>query len=230
MLIELLSQSNYQSFNINLAHLFGLESAIYLSVLVDINEKAYRKNKIDEDGFFNIDRKYVTSRTTLAKNTQEKLEVELKNLGVIELKDNLIKLNIDILTSLLLEENEHIKTDLSNFRKATSKKSKGEYILESVKKHIDKNLPIELQEAYANWLESVYSKINFINKQTLFNAQKEVDAASNHNLDTAIEIINIATASGWKDMRWAVKLYKEQHTNVGVVEHKDVNVDWSTSY
>ena len=44
MLVELLSQSNYQSFNIKLAQLLGLESAIYLSALIDINEKANGKN------------------------------------------------------------------------------------------------------------------------------------------------------------------------------------------
>ena len=76
----------------------------------------------------------------------------------------------------------------------------------------------------------MYSKFNFINKQTLFNAQAEVNAAANHNLDVAISIINIAAANGWKDMKWAVKVYKERNVNLGVKENKDINVDWSTSY
>ena len=38
MLVELLSQSNYQSFNIKLAHLLGLETSIYLSALIDIKK------------------------------------------------------------------------------------------------------------------------------------------------------------------------------------------------
>ena len=63
MLIELLSSSNYVNFNIKVAQILGLKSAIYLSQLMDINEKAIRKNKI-EDNFFTIDRKYIESRTT----------------------------------------------------------------------------------------------------------------------------------------------------------------------
>lgn len=230
MLVELLSQSNYQSFNIKLAHLLGLETSIYLNVLVDINEKAYRKNKVIDDGFFTVDRNYIQERTTLTKAKQVKIESELNRVGLVELSNDHIKICLDILTSLVLEENESIKKDLSNFRKAASSKSKGDYILENVKRNIDTSFPMELQKAYADWLDSVYSKLNFINKQTLFNAQKEVDEASNRNLDVALSIINIATANGWKDMRWAVKVYKERQPNSGVKETKNVEVDWSTSY
>lgn len=230
MLVELLSQSNYQSFNIKLAHLLGLESSIYLSALIDINEKAYRKDKITEDGFFTVDRDYIEQRTTISKSRQNKIETELNRVGILELSNDCIKINLDILTSLVLEENENIRKDLSSFRKAATAKSKGDYILNGVKSNIDQTLPMELQLAYSNWLDSVYAKFNFINKQTLFNAQLEVNAAANHDLDVAIDIINIAAANGWKDMRWAVKVYKERHPNSGVIENKDINVDWSTSY
>ena len=230
MLVELLSQSNYQSFNIKLAHLLGLEASIYISALIDINEKAYRKNKITEEGFFSIDRDYIEQRTTLNKVRQNKIETELNRVGILQLSNDCIKINLDILTSLVLEENENIRKDLSSFRKAATAKSKGDYILNGVKSNIDQTLPEELQLAYSNWLDSVYAKFNFINKQTLFNAQTEVNAAANHDLDVALNIINIAAANGWKDMRWAVKVYRERHPNLGVIENKDINVDWSTSY
>lgn len=230
MLVELLSQSNYQSFNIKLAQLLGLESSIYLSALIDINEKAYRKDKIIDDGFFVVDRDYVEQRTTLNKTRQSKIESELSRVGILQLSNEYIKINLEILTSLVLEENEDIRKDLSSFRKAATAKSKGDYILNNVKNNIDQTLPEELQQAYSNWLDSVYAKFNFINKQTLFNAQNEVNAAANHNLDIAIDIINIAAANGWKDMRWAVKVYKERKPNSGVIENKNIDVDWSTSY
>ena len=229
MLVELLSQSNYQSFNIKLAQLLGLESSIYLSALIDINEKAYRKDKII-DGFFVVDRDYVEQRTTLNKTKQSKIENELSRVGILQLSNEYIKINLEILTSLVLEENENIRKDLSSFRKAATAKSKGDYILNAVKSNIDQTLPIELQQAYSNWLDSVYSKFNFINKQTLFNAQTEVNNAANHNLNVAIDIVNIAAANGWKDMKWAVKVYKERHPNYNVIDMKAVDVDWSTSY
>ena len=39
MLIELLSSSNYVNFNIKIAQILGLKPAIYLSQIMDINEK-----------------------------------------------------------------------------------------------------------------------------------------------------------------------------------------------
>ena len=69
MLIELLSMSNYAHFNVKLAQILGLHQAIYLALIMDINEKAIRKSKIDKD-FFTIDRKYITSRTTLSEQEQ----------------------------------------------------------------------------------------------------------------------------------------------------------------
>ena len=65
MLIQLLSQSNYGSFNITVAHMLNLETAVYLSELMNINEKALRKNKLDDNQFI-LDRKYITERTTIS--------------------------------------------------------------------------------------------------------------------------------------------------------------------
>lgn len=231
MLVELLSQSNYQSFNIKLAHLLGLETSIYLSALIDINEKAIRKDKVIEGDFFSIDRDYITKRTTLSNNKQEKIETELNKTGLIELSNEYIKLCLDTLTSLVMSEDENLEKDLSNFKKAVNSKSKSDFILESVKRNIDSSLPYELIKAYSDWLDAVYAKFGFVSKQTLFSAQKEVDEAANHNLDKAIEIINIATARGWRDLKWAVKVYSEQHPcNNKVIENKNVQIDRSKSF
>ena len=76
MLIELLSSSNYVNFNIKVAQILGLKAAIYLSQIMDINEKAIRKNKVDNN-YFTIDRKYVESRTTLTRDEQVAIEHDL---------------------------------------------------------------------------------------------------------------------------------------------------------
>ena len=59
MLIELLSQSNYISVNIKLAKIFGVEGAIYISEILNIYDKAVRKNKEWREckniKYFNID-------------------------------------------------------------------------------------------------------------------------------------------------------------------------------
>ena len=82
MLIELLSSSNYVNFNIKLAQILGLKPAIYLSQIMDINEKAIRKNKVDND-YFTLDRKYIESRTTLTKDEQSSIEKDLLNANLL---------------------------------------------------------------------------------------------------------------------------------------------------
>ena len=77
MLINFLSTDNYNSFNIELAHLIGLQEAIYLNELININQKAVRKNKI-EDNYFLVDRKYIESRTTLNIDEQREIDQALQ--------------------------------------------------------------------------------------------------------------------------------------------------------
>ena len=59
MLLDLLSLDNYVSYNIKVAEILGLHAAIYLSELMNINDKAIRKSKT-KDNFFTVDRKYIT--------------------------------------------------------------------------------------------------------------------------------------------------------------------------
>ena len=54
MLIELLSMSNYAHFNVKLAEILGLHPAIYLALIMDINEKAIRKSKINKNFFTRV--------------------------------------------------------------------------------------------------------------------------------------------------------------------------------
>ena len=69
MILDLLSSDMYVSYNVQIANKIGLEEAIYISELININRKAIQKNKI-EDGYFNIDRKYITNRTTFKLEKQ----------------------------------------------------------------------------------------------------------------------------------------------------------------
>ena len=97
MLIELISQSNYQSYNVIIARTFGLETAVYLNALVEINEKAIRKNKLFED-HFNINRKYITDRTTLTISQQKSIEDTLESVDIIHKNGtDCIRVDIDTL-------------------------------------------------------------------------------------------------------------------------------------
>ena len=48
MLLDIISPKNYNNYNIKIANIFGLNTAVYLSTVLSIYYKAYEKNKIPD--------------------------------------------------------------------------------------------------------------------------------------------------------------------------------------
>ncbi len=219
MLIDLLSMDNYISFNVKVADVLGLNEAVYLSELMNINEKAIRKSTV-VDNFFTIDRAYLTKRTTLTKEQQLKIDKFFSEIGILTIdpeNHNAITLNISVLTKLLdAEEGEDTIKQLKDNRKAiqklksNNKMTKEQQSCEEMKTYILTD-NTELYEAYCDWIDSVFSKLHWMSAKSVKVGQKLVDEASGRDLDIALKIIEIATVNGYKDMTWAVKTYKENY-------------------
>lgn len=221
MLIELLSPSNHVSFNIKLAQILGLESAIHVSQLLDINEKAVRKQKITEDGFFVVDRKYVQSRTTLAREKQVSIEANLEKIGVLTRTNSVkngVKLDITALTSIMMTPDEDLVKDLGNVTKSREAKTqaKSQKIEQNLKDNIITSND-ELRAAYERWIESVLEKDGWMTTAAVMVAQSTVDSFTNRHLDTALRILEIASVNGYRDMTWAINQFnrdsKPQYSN-----------------
>ena len=215
MLIELLSTSNYVSFNVKLAEMLGLHPAIYISELMSINDKAIRKDKMTESSF-SLDREYIKKRTTLSVEEQLEIEGNLIKLGIIEKptdNENCIILNINMLTTLLMSTDEELLENVEKLARIKSKKSKttkAEAIRQSLKTNIV-TTNVELIEAYSDWIDAVYAKQGWMSKKAVTLGQSVVDDFSKRDLDVALTIISIAAMHGYVDMQWAVNKYVEQH-------------------
>lgn len=199
--------------------MLGLETSVYLSELMNINEKALRKNKIEEN-FFTIDRKYIESRTTLTPEKQEELEQTLIKIGILEKSDNgRILLNITVLTSILSSTDEKLLKTVTKVAKqpAVKKGTKAEAIRDNLKTNIVTTNE-ELVEAYSDWIDAVYAKDGWMSKKSVVCAQNVVDTFSNRNLDVALKVIEIATINGYRNMEWAVNSYKKDYNVSYVVQ------------
>ena len=213
MLIELLSTSNYVSYNIKLAELLGLHAAIYISELMNINDKAIRKNKLN-DNYFKLTREYITKRTTLDEKEQLEIEQNLLKLGILEKgeNDDDLSLNITTLTTLMMSTDEQL---LDNVKKLTKLKTKAPKATkaEKIKEELKTNVVTsneELREAYYDWIDAVYAKQGWLSKKAVVCAQSQVDEFSKRNLDVALKLIEIASINGYRDMEWAINKYNSQ--------------------
>lgn len=223
MLLDLLSRNNYVSYNIKVAEILGLHSAIYLSELMNINDKAIKKSKT-KDNYFTVNRKYITQRTTLSVEEQHKIDKQFFDIGLLKLDNSnkdTVTLDIAVLTSLLAGNEEIIK-DLKKIVKNISqpkKLTKVQEQCELMKTYIT-TTNVELYSAYCDWIDAVYAKLGWMSKKAVTVGQHLVDETSNHDLDVALKILDIATVNGYKDMTWAVKMYHDNYKpryNISVV-------------
>lgn len=207
MLIELLSSSNYVNFNVKLAHILGLKPSIYLSQIMDINEKAIRKNKVNEN-FFTIDRKYVEQRTTLTKDEQLSIEKTLLNIGILKKSSehrNTISLDVTTLTSIMMTPDEDLIKDISNLSLSKDTKAKAKAVaIENALKDNVLTTNVELRDAYYDWIEAVLTKDGYMTKAAVLNAQTEIDRFSCRNLDVALAILKDAANNGYRDITWSI--------------------------
>lgn len=229
MLIDLLGLDNYVSYNIKIAELIGLHCAIYLSELMNINEKAVRKSALSND-YFTVDRAYIQKRTTLDKSEQISLDKTLIELGILKVdeeRNNVLQLNLSVLISLLNDNNENIVSDLKEMKKALDKSSKKsgtkiQQSCEQMKSYIETDNP-ELYSAYCEWIDAVFAKLKWMSKKSVIVAQKTIDEFSNRDLDIALSVLELATANGYKDVTWAIKLYKENYEPIYRIKYSKNN-------
>lgn len=211
-LIPLLTMDNYISFNISLANTLGLKEAVYISELLNINDKAVRKSKTTND-FFTVDRKYIQSRTTITEAEQLKIDKSLFELGLLKQSEenaNTINLDINVLMSVVTADDAVI----ADLRKIVSKLNKPKKLTKQdqekeLVKAVIKTTNVELRAAYEEWVDSVYAKLGWMSRKAVTVAETLVDETADHDLDVALKILEIATVNGYKDITWAVKQYQE---------------------
>ena len=212
MLFDMLSTDMYVSFNCKLAHRIGLHASIYVTELLNINRKAFIKNKLTVDGFFKIDRNYVEQRTTLSKKEQKELDEILVNLNILEISSNskdILKLDIDALTGVMLDDRKTIEAKIKPIvkRKRVTKK---EEITIALKNKIETDNP-ELKQAYEEWIDAVMDHQGWMASASVVEGQKIIDRYTQKDLDLALEIIKIATINGWRDMTWAIDKFEREY-------------------
>ena len=203
MLIDILSQKNYFSYNVKLASILGLDKAVYISAL--LNQYPLSKN---------LDRKLITSLTSISENDQKLMDSKLKDLNIINVDNDVIELNIDTLSNLLMEDDKKVLSDISKgfkVKQTTGKMTNRQRMFESLKDKIICSND-ELLEAYKAWIDGVYANPKgFLSLKAITVFQKTVDEFAKGDLDLALKIIEIGTINGYRDATWCINLFNKEY-------------------
>lgn len=213
-MLNALDSSNYFQYNISAAHILGLTNAIYCSMIINIYQKAKNKKKI-YDEFFDVDRNYITSKTTLDLNTQYECDSSLKKIGIIDVDSNSIdriKLNYSKFLQIITNED-------CSFLKEVSKKARTKNpseVKETKKKRIVKALQEKINsgngtidEALHNWVRVVCEK-TFMSCETVEDFQKVLMQYAKSDLKKALRIVEIATSQAWTSCVYAISSFEKE--------------------
>ena len=204
MLSDLFKEHFY---SIKIARMFGLQAAVYLSSVL----KYDGINNIVRDNidFVVINRDDIKKITTLDIEQQKNIDNIFIGIGLFFItdKDNEINIDYSILVSLYNEANKDISKSI--VPKITKKRTKSDVIKDELKSYI-KTDNGELRDAYVSWIDSVFAKQGWMSKKSVELGQKLIDNYCNHNLDLAIELLNIASIGGYRDIQWAINSYEEE--------------------
>ena len=216
--------------NKRLVKLAGFEVAAYWAELQSVLKQVVKKQTMDEQGFFLLDRSYIERETTLTVNKQLKCEEELIELGAL-LRDaenpNRIAIGVNAMVAVITGEDT---TKLKKSRKSSAdeKAAKIEGIKATMKKALVETDP-EVRAAYERWVDGMVDAANCRFTKAVVQVFEKTITEYTTNKAIRLKIIEIATTNSYKDATWAInKLdsrFKNPGTFIGVPQKQNVGID-----
>lgn len=218
MLVNLIAPSI--SYNIKLATVVGVENAVYITALSDLYYKEVKNQNVEADGYFKINRDYITSITGINAKDQQVLDKKLESLEILKYNNPCDKLILNIQTIIdIISEDD--KVEINKIKKATrgrppsNTETKKQAVINALKQGLNVTNS-ELLEAYKGWIDGVYSNPKgFLSKRSIEIFQNQLNEYTKGDLDLALAILEIATVNGHRDVTWAINMYEERKPKRG---------------
>lgn len=191
--------------NKRLVKIAGFEVAAYWAELQSILKQVVKKHAADEQGFFILDRDYVERETTLTVTKQLKCDDKLVSLGVM-VKDaanpNRLAIGVNNMVEVITDE-DTTKLKKTNAVKKDEKAAKIAGIKATMKKAILETDP-EVRAAYERWIEGMVDAANCRFTKAVVQLFEKTVTEYTADKNTRLKIIEIATASSYRDATWAI--------------------------
>ena len=215
MLADLLSPANYIMVNRDAIRILGLNAATYCSELLTIYKKVVNKKKfVNDQGYFEVDREYISKQTSLSIEDQIICDTNLSKVDIVELDPdnvNVIKFNIETFGSVLACEDIQILNNVSDkvVTKANkqTKEAKKNYMIQKLKEGIQCNNP-KILFALRDWVDSIYEAGKGLSKIQITKFKNALDIYCKGDVNKALQIIDIAISSSYVNCQWAISAYE----------------------
>jgi hypothetical protein len=191
--------------NKRLVKIAGFEVAAYWAELQSILKQVVKKQTADEHGFFNLDRDFVERETTLTLNKQLKCDDKLISLGVMlkdETNPNRIAIAVNGMVAVITDE-DTTKLKKTPAVKKDEKAAKIAGMKITMKKAILEPDP-EVRAAYERWVEGMIDAQNCRFTKAVVQLFEKTVTEYTADKNTRLKIIEIATASSYRDATWAI--------------------------
>lgn len=221
--------------NKRLVKIAGFEVAAYWAELQSVLKQVVKKQTMDEQGFFLLDREYVERETTLTINKQLKCEEKLIELGAL-LRDtenpNRIAIGVNAMVAVITGE-DTTKLKKSGRSSADEKAAKIAGMKATMKKAIVETDP-EIRAAYERWVDGMIDAANCRFTKAVVQLFEKTIAEYTDNKTLRLKIIEIATINSYKDATWAINKidspFKRPGTFIGVPQKQNVGIDPNSSF
>lgn len=204
--------------NKRLCKLVGFEVAAYWAELQSILKQVVKKKTMDEHGFFTLDRDYVERETTLSINKQLKCEEKLVAMGVV-VKDpenpNRLTISVSNMVEIITDEDTKKLRKSTKAAKEEVKVAKVEGIKQTMKRFIQEADP-ELRVAYELWIEGMVDAQNCKFTKAVVQLFEKTVTEYTKDKATRLKIIEIATASSYRDATWAINKLSNYRVNTAM--------------
>ena len=221
--------------NKRLVKIAGFEVAAYWAELQSVLKQVVKKQTMDEQGFFLLDRSYVERETTLTISKQLKCEEKLIELGAL-LRDaenpKRIAIGVNAMVAVITGE-DTTKLKKSGRSSADEKAAKIAGMKATMKKAIVETDP-EIHAAYERWVDGMIDAANCRFTKAVVQIFEKTITEYTTNKAIRLKIIEIATTNSYKDATWAINRLtgdsKKPGTFIGVPQKQNVGIDPNSSF
>lgn len=214
------------SYMVELAKLFGTNTAILIACIDAQYLYQLRNNKLNDNNTVSISRSEIYEITGLSDSEQIDAEMALTQCGIIIMKpfQNVPNKSYYIIDRIKLEqvltaENPAEAVNQSTIAnqfirgKRVEPTTKRQTHIAQLKKKIKVEDPV-IQDYLIQWIDAVYSNPKgFLSPSSVVIAQQELMEYCKDNQEKQIKVLKEAIKGGCRDMTWAIQNY-EKNNNI----------------